>query len=369
MKMKKQTIYIILGFLCIIVFCVIFGKSVINEGNITMLPSVATLNGDTVNFNGALSDLKFIEGEKEEKDAELKTAQLQVEKEKKKLELTKVMIERSAEDARKVDKDTIKAMDNIINSRIPPPIYNLKLHNNTKDTAGKIEGYSTNQMKDGKKCTYFENRMDRYISMPFTITPNFSICFWIYLDENDQNYYTVASVTNTTYWNPSVQIDIWGGRILVYNALPRNQWWGVVQDSLVNNKTYRGWTHIAYTFDQNVSDMKEKVKVYVNRAKIYSQNNYSHETPSPLNYKDNNGNDIILPTSFFNDPNLADDKQTVYKYVEDHMYAFQPNTLILGRSGDHGRAYRGYVHDFQYFASTLSPEDILRIYNATIDTP
>jgi hypothetical protein len=35
----------------------------------------------------------------------------------------------------------------------------------------------------------------------------------------------------------------------------------------------------------------------------------------------------------------------------------RPNTFILGRSGDNGRAFKGYVSDFNYYAITLPVGD------------
>jgi hypothetical protein len=64
----------------------------------------------------------------------------------------------------------------------------------------------------------------------------------------------------------------------------------------------------------------------------------------------------------------------VQMYINGNLVKYQngrgsfvniPNIFIIGRSGDQGRAYNGYIRHFFAFNSILNSSDIKNIYNST----
>jgi hypothetical protein len=222
------------------------------------------------------------------------------------------------------------------------PVVKLNLYNDAINSASNITNDMTNVVKqvnidinnnptnisyttiDGKQCAHFINDMQNYLSFPFLYVPQFSFCFWVYINPNDNNYYTVVSVTNKEKMNPGIQVDIQARNIMIYSALPKNNWWFPIHRNTIQTTT-ASWQHICYTYD--------------------SKNNYN--TTLYIN-------GIIVSNLNGNGPLLG---------TEDPYYF--PNRIIIGRSGDKYRAYKGYVHDFSYFECVLSPKLITNHFDLT----
>ena len=242
----------------------------------------------------------------------------------------------------------------MMNAKVPP-LVNLPLQkdaiNTAKDLGISDPSNLTKQMNvdingnttklnyttiEGKQCVKFifnntewndvNNSFINYISFDFVNPPQFSFCVWLYKDQMDMtqlsnysNYYTAISVTNKN-WIPSIQFDIWGNKIWIYSSLP-NQW-SVRHQYEVSS----GWTHIAYIYDKMSNYY---TAMYINGVKVSEQN----------------GTGDFLPGGKTENT---------------------PNTFIIGRSGDLGRGYNGYMHDFSYYSMVLKPTDVSDIYNNTM---
>lgn len=181
---------------------------------------------------------------------------------------------------------------------------------------------------NGRKCIKFNNDMNNYISFPILLFPNYSFCFWIYLNNSsrDNNYYTVASVTYAPQMNPGLQVDIQGLHVMVYNALPNH--WDV---QLKYNAPSEGWYHITYTYDSNASNPSSPKNKYLAKLYVNGVDSFRQGNSSPYG-----SGDILANVN----------------------KSSRPNRFILGRSGDNGRAFNGYVSDFNYYAITLPVGDI-----------
>ena len=175
----------------------------------------------------------------------------------------------------------------------------------------RINGSVTNVITDGKKCAYFNNNLDNYISFPFDNTDYITVSFWYY--QLNASYYTIASITNSSL-NPILQFDCDGTKIMVYGALP-NQWTCQLNSPITINK----WNCITLTIDQNTYI----VNLYVNGELKATGNG----------------------TSRF--PNTG-------------------STWFLGRSGDNGRAFNGYISDFIVYNGIMSDTQINSLYYSTI---
>jgi hypothetical protein len=164
----------------------------------------------------------------------------------------------------------------------------------------------------GKQCAYFNNSLANYLSFPYLDIPQFTLCFWYY--PIDSGYYTFVSIT-TAGFNPALQFDTTGATSLTsYTALP-NQW------SVGPTVTVAGvgnWKFIAWTLNQTTFN----VQFYVNG---------------------------VLGTS-------ATGSGTSFA---------SRNIFVLGRSGDNGRAYNGYIRQFAFFNRVLNSTEINQYYTET----
>lgn len=206
---------------------------------------------------------------------------------------------------------------------IPSPLIQLLLQNDINNTYNNtkypitMNGQAQFTTIAGKKCIQFPNSMSNYISFPFPNTKQFTFCYWMYAIDNP--YYTVASITNNGF-NPSFQCDIGNpngqpsppSTIRIIISAPVQ--WTIATQYTFN---YVGiWTHITYTYDQSTF----AAQLFVNGALVLSGQGSG-------------------------------------------AFAYNPTTFILGRSGDNGRAFNGYMYNYNYFDSILSTVDIQQIYN------
>jgi hypothetical protein len=164
----------------------------------------------------------------------------------------------------------------------------------------------------GKQCAYFPNSFSIYLSLPYLNPTQFTVCFWYY--PIDSGYYTFISVTNSGL-NPALQFDTTGATNLTsYTALP-NQW------SISPTVTVPGvgnWKFIAWTLNQTTF----AVQFYVNG---------------------------VLATT-------ATGSGTSFS---------SRNLWFIGRSGDNGRAYNGYVRQFAVYNRILTLAEINTYYTET----
>ena len=346
-KIKKQTGYIILIFISIILLCLYFGKSIIHEGNEGTTTTMSTTGG-SVSYPIAQQNLQTVSGIKKEATTDLTEATNAAIIKEREIAAANALINIRTGESQNYDERIRMTLQYIIDSTITPPVVYLPLYINAKNIAKKsFPGDPSNMMNDanvdingrttnityyqynGKQYAYFQNDMNNYLSFPFNLSPAFSFCFWIYVDVNDNNYYTVVSATNKQYLIGSIQVDIVGGRFLVFNGLPkRHDNWTIFHDYTVNTS---GWTHVAYTF---VGPTTANVYINKNQSK-FVQNFKTEELAFFTNVKD------------------------------PELLKFSPDTFIIGRSGFNDRAYVGRVRDFSYYAMTLNIDQITNIYNYT----
>ena len=163
----------------------------------------------------------------------------------------------------------------------------------------------------GKQAAYFSNSLSNYLIFPYTNKTTFTLCFWLY--PIDGTYYTSISITTTAY-NPALQVDTSTSSVTIYTAMP-NQWTN--QPTGTTNGA-GAWTHFAITVNQTT---------YVEQLYI-------------------NGT-------------LADTRTGSGSGISSR------DRFIIGKSGDNGRAFYGYIRQFLFFDGVLSGANISSIYSLT----
>lgn len=167
----------------------------------------------------------------------------------------------------------------------------------------------------GRQCAVFNNSLSNYLSFPYINSTNFTICFW-YRPLDTAAYYTVASITNSGF-DPALQVDIVNSPTgVTVNAMIPAKW------TVSRNFGSSGaglWYHITITVNQSTFAVQ-----------VYFQGNFTvsggGSSPSAISSR---------------------------------------NLFVLGRSGDSGRAFNGYVSQFMFFNSILSAADIFNIFYST----
>lgn len=197
------------------------------------------------------------------------------------------------------------------------PINYLKLDTVSTDTGSSAQtintsGSVTYTTIGGKQCAYFSNSFSNYLYFNFANPTQLTFCYWIYCI--DSGYYTAVSISSVGGWDPSLQCDINNTTVYGFIAVP-NQW--TVPISYANNNA-GNWTHLAYTVNQSTY----ACQLYVNG---------------------------VLRASGTGTGALGRNK----------------NHFIIGRSGDNGRAFYGYIRQFCVYNSVLTASQIQSVYNAT----
>lgn len=165
----------------------------------------------------------------------------------------------------------------------------------------------------GKQCVYFDNNMSNYLYFNFSNPTQLTFCYWI--NALNTNYYTAVSISTVGSWNPSLQCDFASPSIMLYASLP-NQWTVAISN---NSTAFVGtWVHVAYTINQST---------YVGQIYI-------------------NGSLVASGTG-------------------SGSFGKNLTSFILGRSGDTGRGYYGYMRQFQFYNSILTASQISTIYANT----
>ena len=165
----------------------------------------------------------------------------------------------------------------------------------------------------GKQAAYFSNSFSNYLSFPYTNQTNFTLVFWLYPIDNGG--YTAVSITNSSLNDPALQTDITGLSVTIYTAMP-NQWTNRPSGT---TSGVGAWTHFAITINQTT---------YV--EELYLNGSLASTATG-------SGSTISNRTTF-----------------------------VLGRSGDGGRAYYGYIRDFAFFNRVLSSYEVSTIYTEII---
>jgi len=164
----------------------------------------------------------------------------------------------------------------------------------------------------GKMCAYFNNSFSNYLSLPFTPRTTLTICFWLYAI--DSGGYTAVSITNSSF-NPSLQVDLPNSTTTQIPTAMPSQWTNVPSGA------YGGpgqWAHFAITV--NYTTFVEQL--YINGSLVSTATG--------------TGATGIAQTLF-----------------------------VLGRSGDNGRAFYGYLRQFLFYPRILSASEISAIYTNT----
>jgi hypothetical protein len=198
----------------------------------------------------------------------------------------------------------------------------LPLVTNSTDIGGTPQTVTTNGTVTyttigGKQCAYFSNSFSNYLNILYTAQTQVTLCFWLYCI--DTGYYTAVSINNNNAaaGTPTLQVDInpTTNNTIIYTAMP-NQW--------ANQPTgnYGGpgqWVHFAITL--NYSTFVENL--YLNGTLAATATGTSGTLPYP-----------------------------------------QTN-IWLGRSGDNGRAYYGYLRHFCTFPTVLTQAQIQAVKTYT----
>jgi hypothetical protein len=194
------------------------------------------------------------------------------------------------------------------------PVSYLPLVENNKDLgmspknieqSGQVQFTTVN----GRKCAYFNNRMDTFLRIPNTTTTKFTVSFF-YLVRGGDNY-TMVSRSNDG-WDPRLQFDLQlPGNLRIYLGLP-NPWTGLQSTTRFEQNK---WYHITLTVDETNASM------FVNgtfEAKVQGS--------APM---------------------------------QDRPY------WVLGRSGDNGRAADVCIAHFAVWNKVISASEIEKYFNAS----
>ena len=194
----------------------------------------------------------------------------------------------------------------------------LPMLTNSADIGGTPQTVTTNGTVTyttiaGKQCAYFSNSLSNYLSLPYVNQTQLTLCFWLYCI--DAGYYTAVSINNGAL-NPTLQVDIntSTNNTIIFTAMP-NQW------AITPTGDYGGpgqWAHFAITL--NYSTYFEQL--YINGTSVATATG--------------SGSPSIAQTQFW-----------------------------LGRSGDNGRAYYGYLRQFCFFPTVLTQTQIQAVQKYT----
>jgi len=203
---------------------------------------------------------------------------------------------------------------NPLNPMIYAPLEENLTYNGRFNGDAQVVGNVSFAIINNKKCVRFSNSMDNYIKIPFQNPSSFTFCYWIYV--NDRNYYTAVSLCGSNLGNienPCIQCDFGEPTIYFYAAMKPGRWIAIYNNS---QSFINKWTHVTYMVNQD----NYNIQLYVNGQ-------YSGNTTGKAR--------------------LANNK----------------DFFVIGRSGDSGRAFNGYISQFYYFDRVLSAQDITDIYN------
>jgi hypothetical protein len=187
---------------------------------------------------------------------------------------------------------------------------NLGTTPQTVTTVGNVT-YTT---VDGKTAAYFDNSFGMYLWIPYTYLEKFTMCFWLRPFPVPPTSWTAVSITNTALSSPVLQIDLGTNNVTLTASAAIPTQWSTTSGGSASN----AWTHYTVT----VNSITYVMELYVNGA------NRTSVTGSGA-----------MPSR---------------------------DRLVLGRSGDGGLAYQGYIRQFALFNTILTPYEVRDIFNATV---
>jgi hypothetical protein len=195
----------------------------------------------------------------------------------------------------------------------------LPLSSNSTDigvapVAVTVNGTVTYATIGGRQCATFNNSTANFLSLAYTNTTNFTICFWF--RPIDGNYYTMFSLTNASL-SPAIQVDtISSTTIRAFLALPTNTPW--TNSPIAYHSGPGLWYHVAITVNQSTF-----------ASQIYFMGGLVGSVTG-------SGTGMASRNLFF-----------------------------IGKAGDNARGFNGYISQFLFFNSILSGDDIYRVYYST----
>ena len=200
------------------------------------------------------------------------------------------------------------------------PISYLPLYSDSTDRGAIPQTVSTNGSLlyttiGGYNCVAFDGIMSNYLSFPYTNPTTFTLCYWVYVF--DSTYYTMISITNGSL-SPALQVDTSSStNITVFTSMP-NQW------TISPTAAYGGsgqWAFIAITVNQTT----------------FQEQLYIGSGTTPVATATGTGTGFASRNLFF-----------------------------IGRSGDTGRGFKGYIRQFAVFNTVLTGTQINSYYNSTL---
>ena len=199
---------------------------------------------------------------------------------------------------------------------ISNPLIYLQLFTNTNDTGSAASAVTTFGPVSfttiaGKQCAYFNNSFDTYLSLNYIPSTRFTIAFWVYLINNAD--YTASSITNPELTSAALQFDFRYGEYQIPTALPSNLPWTLFPG--ISGATAGTWHFVAASINQATYE----ANYYLNGALRVTR---TGSGPLPSRTK-----------------------------------------IIIGRSGDNGRAFNGYIRKYSFFNSILSTSSINELYS------
>jgi hypothetical protein len=199
---------------------------------------------------------------------------------------------------------------------ISNPLIYLQLFTNTNDTGSSASAVTTFGPVSfttiaGKQCAYFNNSFDTYLSLNYIPSTRFTIAFWVYLINNAD--YTASSITNPELTSAALQFDFRNLEFQIPTALPSNNPWTLFPAA--GTAAAGSWHYVA---------------VSINQA-TYEANYYL------------NGELRVTRTGTGPLPSRT--------------------KIIIGRSGDNGRTFNGYIRKYSFFNSILSTSSINELYS------
>jgi hypothetical protein len=199
---------------------------------------------------------------------------------------------------------------------ISNPLIYLQLFTNTNDTGSAASAVTTVGPVSftsiaGKQCAYFNNSFNTYLSLNYISSTRFTISFWVYLI--DTGDYTASSITNPELTSAALQFDFRYGEYQIPTALPSNLPWTLFPG--ISGATAGTWHFVAASINQATYE----ANYYLNGALRVTR---TGSGPLPSRTK-----------------------------------------IIIGRSGDNGRAFNGYIRKYSFFNSILSTSSINELYS------
>ena len=208
------------------------------------------------------------------------------------------------------------AISKTFNNSTSNPLIYLQLFTNTNDTGSAASAVTTIGPVSfttiaGKQCAYFNNSFNTYLSLNYIPSTRFTVAFWVYLINNAD--YTASSITNPELTSAALQFDFRNLEFQIPTALPSNNWWTLFPSA--GTAAAGSWHFVAASINQT----NYQANYYLNGELRASGTGTG---PLPARTK-----------------------------------------IIIGRSGDNGRTFNGYIRKYYFFNTILSESSINDLYS------